>query len=184
VARAQIGALLLALFASACATERAWQRRDFAYLGVRALDGEWEPFERQIVPAVQLAFEPVDATETELGYEIGLNLSGDSDRARDSRWAELSFGGTKTIELVEDGVYTNAGVGFALLWVSEDAPAPPTGSDSDLALGAYMHIGLFWRLTNELDLGLDLRGGDGVLIELSGDKREADYLLLSAAVRF
>jgi len=184
VARAHIGAILLALFANACATERAWQRRDFAYVGARALGSEWEPFERQIVPAVQLAFEPVDATETELGYEVGLNLSGDSDRARDSRWAELSFGGTKTIRLVQDGVYTNFGVGFALLYVSEDAPLPQSGSDSELALGAYMHIGIFWPLTDELDIGLDLRGGDGVLIELAGDKREADYLLLSAAVRF
>jgi hypothetical protein len=186
-ARRSLLALALICTASACASpaQREYERRGFVFASGRALSSDWSPFERQLGAAVQVAIEPVDAAETEFGLELGLNMTRDEDsQVGSSEWLEFSIGATKTVELVEDSVYTNFGFGFAYLWVEQDAPQPTLGSNSDDGLGYYMHIGIFWQLTKALDVGLDLRGGDGILLRLNDTRVEADYSLLSVGVGF
>ncbi len=126
-------------------------------LGQRELDDDvWgSDFESQPAFGVQADF---GGSQWPVLMAVGLHLSGQSE---DYGYgdvtvavAEISFG-ANWLPLRKGAVRPYLGGGFESVGLAIDTPYDDTESDS--SLGYYVNGGIYWRLGDHFNLGLDLR---------------------------
>ncbi|MFQ5653270.1 MAG: outer membrane beta-barrel protein [Planctomycetota bacterium] len=148
-------------------------------IGGRTLDAEsdWDPVEEHGVFGVGVDIRGpgwlIDleggvvgsgATEDVLGIDV------------EARVAEVYLGVRKAIEFDTIPIVVYGGVGPTLISAEFDAAIGGLGvSDDDSSLAGYVHAGIYWRILQRVNLGLDFRGVFGSDLELFGVDTDADY---------
>jgi len=149
-------------------------------LGGRALDEDfWSPVDSQAVVGVTVDF---GREGWPVHLETGIQGSADDDDLFDvglvkltGSVAELSFGVNKTWK-PKGNVRPFLGGGLASVTARLEAETPLGDvDDEDTSGGVYVHGGVFWRLGERFNIGLDGRILVGTDITLFGAEGDADY---------
>lgn len=179
--------LELALFttlASCSAVAPAAQRnssdrehRVTAYLGQRNLEeDDWPDVDEQPTIGVEYANERAGSP---IGFEVGLMASGDEDDDVEASTGELYGGIRKTFGHDVVRPYIGGGLSFITAAVDNDVD-----DDDDSSVGAYVHGGVGFQVSDLITLGLDLRFLFGSDVEIFDVDREIGYGQFSLFIGF
>lgn len=160
--------------------------RSAILVGQRQLDEEaWQPLEDQALVGIE--FSSVNAS-TGLGFEMGLLGSFDDDGEGNEPQIELLalefFGGFR-VQAARGRVRPFVGAGAAATYVDVEADLGfASGSDNAIALGGYMHGGINFEVSRDLDLVFEVRQRIGQDIDFSGVELDLDYLTFAVGLSF
>ncbi len=151
-------------------------------LGGRGLDKDlWEPVNGQAVVGVAVDFGKKDwPIHLETGIQVSVGAEEDFFVTSDvyGSVAELDFGVNKTWE-TKGPARPYIGGGLATVGASYTIEAPLGDiEDDDDSGGAYFHGGVFWRIGQRFNIGIDGRFLVGTKITLFGEEGDADYVQL------
>jgi hypothetical protein len=150
-------------------------------LGLRSLDNDFEPVEDQNALGVTVDF---GVSDWPINLEVGAHISSEEDSIRiggssidvDVTITELTFGVVKIWEVGGGNVHPFVGGGLTAYMADIKVEGEKT---DDTAPGLYAHGGVFWRLGEAFNIGVDGRIVQGVDLDFEGDSVDGNYLQTS-----
>jgi opacity protein-like surface antigen len=180
---------LLAIALSACAATAAQQaaaapssghaNQISVFVGNRSMhDDDWDPVDDQTVLGIgydtKLSSLPFE-------FEAAVARSKDESGSVEGITRELSAGLRKTFDVGDARFHPYVGAGIGLIRAEVEAPGP---DDDDTSIGVYLHGGLGYDLSENWQVGLDLRFLVGSDIDLNGNSMDADYTQFAVYVGY
>ncbi len=143
---------------TALAQQSVWTGNINAFLGAKALDkDDWEPVEDQAELGVKIDFRqqtwPVNiATDFLYSFgeddSLGINVEGET--------FELNLGVRKIWDQAPP-VHPFIGGGISMIWARfKGSGFGGSASDDDTGIGFWLDGGVYWTLTENFNLGLEL----------------------------
>lgn len=156
----------------------------FLKVGTRVLkdDTFWSEVDRPLAFSAEIDYRRPDSA---IGAEFGFGFAIDAkDRAAVDtvgKFYEIYGGIRFTGDMGPDKqIHPYLGVGLTAIVASERHVAGPVDDDdSDIATGAYAHIGAYYSINRHIHVGIDGRVVFGTDMELFGIDTNADYQQLS-----
>ncbi len=149
------------------------------FLGNRSMhDDDWDPVDDQTVFGIgydtKLSSIPFE-------FEATVARSKDESGSVEGITRELSAGLRKTFDVGEPRFHPYVGAGLGLIRAEVEAPGP---DDDDTSLGVYLHGGVGYDLSDNWQVGIDLRFLFGSDINLLGNNMDADYTQFAVYVAY
>ena len=156
----------------------------FVLLGARRLDDStaWDMLDEPVVFGVEFANRRRGSW---FGFEGGFQAAYDDTNVLgvdvSDLFLEFYLGGRITGDLGADGrFHPYLGLGGTLIYAEVTGEAGGLSvSDDDTSLGLYGHAGVYVRLGQVFQLGLDARAVTGTDVSLFGIASDADYTQLA-----
>ena len=152
-------------------------------VGQRQLDEDvWQPVENQ--PSIGIEFSSISAS-TGTGFEVGLGASRDDAMVGATKVdvTMLEFFGGLRVQRPHGTVRPFAGLGGVATYVDAEIGFAPE-ANAAISLGGYVHGGIHFEISEDVDLVLEVRKRVGEDVDLSGAEIDIDYLTFAAGLSF
>ena len=149
------------------------------FVGNRSMhDDDWDPVDDQTVFGIGY---DTKLTNLPFEFEAAVARSKDESGSVEGITRELSAGIRKTFDVGDTKFHPYVGGGLGLIRAEVETSGP---DDDDTSLGLYLHGGIGYDLSENWQVGLDLRFLFGSDIDLLGNSMDADYTQFAVYVAY
>ena len=140
----------------------SWTGNINVFLGAKALDeDDWEPAESQVEGGILLDFKknnwPVSIAIDFLASSYDTRAIGTFSGGIEAKTREVNLGIRKIWDQFPK-MRPFIGGGIAFIWAEFEETAPGVSvSDNDIGAGVWIGGGIYWTITEDFNIGLDLR---------------------------
>lgn len=147
-------------------------------LGQRSLDNDFDPVDDQTAIGGTVDWS---VSDWPINLEAGGHYSSEDDRIHgidvEASVLELSFGVNKTWEVGSSGnMFPFVGGGLSAVTTAVEVGSE---DEDDTSFGLYAHGGIFWRLGEKFNIGVDGRLLRGAEADFDGGSIDVEYTQLS-----
>ncbi len=172
---------LLVMLVAVCAFSPALAGENVNFvLGLRSLDNDFEPVEDQT--AIGGTFD-WSVSDWPINLEAGLHYSTEDDEISGTdidvevSILELNFGVNKTWDVGGGkNIHPFVGGGLTLFTATVEVEGD---DEDDTSLGLYGHGGIFWRLGESFNIGVEGRIVRGAEVDFGDESSDGEYFQTS-----